>query len=44
MERMTMDIDQLNKQYKRLRERQKQAHIILAGKTLNLPLNSYTAP
>lgn len=31
MERMTMDIDMLKNQYKRLRTRQKQAHIILAG-------------
>lgn len=34
MERMTMDIGMLNKQYCRLRERQKQAHIILTGKEI----------
>ena len=31
-ERMTLDVHMLRNQYKRLRERQKQAHIILAGK------------
>lgn len=31
MERMTTDIGALKKQYSKLRERQNQAHIILAG-------------
>ena len=31
-ERMSLDINQLKQQYKKLRQRQKQAHIILAGK------------
>lgn len=30
-ERMTMDIDMLRKQYRRLRQRQQQAHIILSS-------------
>lgn len=30
-ERMTLDISSLKKQYMKLRERQKQAHIILSG-------------
>ena len=33
VERMTMDISGLKKQYLRVRERQKQAHIILAGES-----------
>lgn len=30
-ERMTLDISSLKKQYGKLRERQKQAHVILSG-------------
>lgn len=30
-DRVTLDIDLLHKQYKRLKQRQKQAHIILTG-------------
>ena len=35
-ERMTLDLHTLHKQYAKLRERQKQAHIILAGKFTSL--------
>lgn len=33
-DRMSLDISALKKQYAKLRERQKQAHIILTGKNL----------
>ena len=38
-ERMSLDINQLKQQYKKLRQRQKQAHIILAGKELLCEFN-----
>lgn len=38
MERMTTDISALKKQYTKLRQRQNQAHVILAGKKFSLPI------
>lgn len=38
-ERLTLDISSLKKQYMKLRERQKQAHVILSGTVLNFIFN-----
>lgn len=44
IDKITLDVDLLGKQYARLQERQKQARIILAGQLQTLPLLQAAPP